>query len=278
MEWSKIKNIVLLMLLTVNVFLLVLVAYRQERSAQYTARAWADAVGVLTRNGITVDESSLPRDISLARLSVARDKTAEANAAAALLGTDAETGQGGGTVYTGEKGTLRFSRSGDFSASFAAGAYPLGEKTASEHALETLALLDFDGQVLSAEERDGQTEVTVRQLWQGTPVFDCTATLVYEGDELRLIRDGSCRLTGTPAAESEAEPLSVVTGLIRFLEGINKLGDVCTALTGMTPGYTCSSGLTDPVTLCPVWYITTDTGAYYLNTCTGVLERAGTAF
>ena len=35
MEWSKIKNIVLLMLLAVNLFLLVLVADQERRSAAY---------------------------------------------------------------------------------------------------------------------------------------------------------------------------------------------------------------------------------------------------
>ena len=35
MEWSKIKNIILLILLGVNLFLVVLLVYEEGRSAQY---------------------------------------------------------------------------------------------------------------------------------------------------------------------------------------------------------------------------------------------------
>lgn len=275
MEWSKLKNIILIVLLVVNLFLLVLVAYREERSARYSEGARADAIGVLEQNGIAVDLENLPRDTELVPLSMERDRQEEASIAAALLGTASESGQGGNVLYTGEKGTARFFRSGDFSVALRADVYPLGPLTAEEHALNTLTLLGFDGEILAAVENGGQTSVTVRQLWQGTPVFNCTATLIYERGALISIQDGaSCRLTGTPTASGTAETLSVVTALLSFLEGLNDKGDVCTALTGMTPGYTFSPGISDPIALSPVWYITTDTGAYYLDAATGALERA----
>ncbi len=275
MEWSKIKNIILIILLTVNLFLLVLVAYREERSARYQASARENAAGVLAQNGIMVDVESLPRDTSLASLSMERDRAQEAAAAAALLGASNESGQGGTVLYTGEKGTARFSRTGDFSADLLAGAYLLEGLSEREHAIRTLALLGFEGEVLSAEEDGGKTVVAARQLWKGVPVFTCRAVLVYEDGELVSIQDGSSRLTGTPAGGGDLVNLSVVTALLRFLDGLNKLGDVCTSLTGMTPGYVFAGGYSDPITLRPVWYITTDTGAYYLDAGTGALERAG---
>lgn len=275
MEWPKLKNIILVILLTANFFLLVLVGYREALSSNYLANARTDAIGVLERSGISVKEEILPQDGSLTPLSMERDRAQEAKAAAALLGTADESEQGGVTVYTGEKGTARFSRSGEFSAVLNANAYPLGDQTVGEHALATLALLDFEGEIVSTQEDGDSIAVTVRQLWQGTPVYTCQAALVYRGGALVSIREGgSTRLTGTPAQSGDAEDLSTVTALVRFLEGITKLGDVCTSLTGMTPGYVFTAGISDPITLRPVWYITTDTGAYYLDADTGELTRA----
>lgn len=275
LEWSKIKNIVLIILLTVNLCLLVLVASQEAHSARQRERARENAVRVLAQNGIAADLQRLPRDISLSRLSMERDREKEAGAASALLGPAVETGQGGTVLYTGDRGMIHFSRTGEFSATLRAGAFPLGELTAAEHAVQTLALLGFEGETVAVAQEKERTVVTVRQLWQGMPVFTCKAALVYEGGALIAIRGGeSYRLTGSPVPSGEAEPLSVATALLRFLEGLNKLGGICTELTDMTPGYAFTPGLNDPVTLYPVWYFTTDTGAYYLDAGTGTLERA----
>lgn len=276
MEWPKLKNIMLIILLLVNLFLLVLLCYREGRSAQYFERTRENAIEILARNGIAVEENVLPQDASLAPLSMERDKTAEAEAAAALLGPVTESGQGGASVYTGEKGTARFSRTGAFSATLWENAYPLtAGQTVQENALSVLAQMEIDAVVLSAETDGNKTVVTARQLWNGTPVFSCGITLVYENQTLVSIREGkSTRLTGTPVRTDTEESQSAVTALMRFLEGINDLGDVCTELTGMTAGYVFTAGVSDPITLKPIWYITTDTGSYYLNAGDGALERA----
>lgn len=276
MEWPKLKNIVLIILLLVNLFLLLLLGYREGRSTQYTERTRQNTIEILANNGISVEESILPGDASLAPFSMERDKTGEAKAAAALLGTVTESGQGGASIYKGEKGTARFSRTGEFSAALCQDAYPLEvEQTVQEHALSILARMDIDAVVLSVQTEGNKTVVTARQNWNGTPVFTCTILLTYEEEALVSIREGSSiRLTGTPVQAGGEESLSTVTALMRFLEGINDLGDVCTVLTEITPGYVFTAGVSDPIKLRPVWYITTDTGAYYLNADSGALERA----
>ena len=52
MEWSKIKNIIIIILLTVNAFLLISVADREWKSAQYQEEARLGAVEVLRSNRI----------------------------------------------------------------------------------------------------------------------------------------------------------------------------------------------------------------------------------
>ncbi len=275
MAWSKLKNIMLIMLLIVNLFLLALVAVRENRSAQYMKSARENVILTFANSGISVDEENIPWEQTLTMQVMERDTERERQGAEALLGACTQTGQGGVYSYVGERGSVRFSRSGGLSASFAATAYPVGDAALEDHALRQLALLRFEGEVVEVVQGRGQAQVCVRQTWSGVPIFSCTATLVYEREHLTGIAEGSCRLTGTPVAVGGEQSLTVATLLIRFLEGITERGDICTAITDMTAGYTLSPSLSDPITLMPTWFIVTDTGVYYLNGLTGALERTG---
>ncbi|MPM30997.1 hypothetical protein SDC9_77550 [bioreactor metagenome] len=274
MEWSKIKNIILLMLVTVNIFLLVLMVSRQVRSDRYTEDARQSAIEVLKQNGISADKDQIPWEKSLPPLTMSRDTEQEKSAAAALLGECTQSWQGGVYRYSGEKGTVQFSRSGEFSGTFSADAYPLNGTPMEDYALRCLSLIGFQGEVIGMVCQDDSVSVSVRQLYEGVPVFSCVATLVYENDCLISISDGSRRLTGTPKTAVGTQSLSMVTVLLRFLEGTNELGDVCTSLESITAGYTFTSGLADPITLTPTWHVSTDIGEYYLDGVTGKLERA----
>ena len=86
MEWSKIKNIVLLMLLAVNLFLLVLVADQERKSAVYQEEARTGAVEILAAANIHMDMEALPPESRLHTMAVERDRTTEDTMAKALLG------------------------------------------------------------------------------------------------------------------------------------------------------------------------------------------------
>ena len=60
MEWSKIKNIVILLLALVNVFLLVLVVSQERRSVRYQEEARTEAVAVLAKNGVDFLPERIP--------------------------------------------------------------------------------------------------------------------------------------------------------------------------------------------------------------------------
>jgi hypothetical protein len=48
---------------------------------------------------------------------------------------------------------------------------------------------------------------------------------------------------------------------------------VCSRVDNLVQGYVCSTPLSGPMTLTPVWQIVTDTGSYQLNLVTGGLTR-----
>ena len=124
---------------------------------------------------------------------------------------------------------------------------------------------------MEAQGATGETVVVVRQLWEGTPVFDCTAVLVYRAGELReLRRDVSHRLVGTPRPVGQEAGLDLVTLLLRFADYVNQNGVVCGEITGFTAGYSLDTQ-SEPTRLVPTWLVETDNGSYHWNTATGTI-------
>lgn len=277
MEWSKIKNIVILLLALVNAFLLVLVFSQENRSARYQEEARIDAVAVLEKNGIAFLPDRIPGDLELSALEVARERIGEAEdrMAEALLGPVRKENQGGDlqASYTSGLGRADFYSSGRFMFSFAPGAMPLSGEDPARHAGECLRLLGFDGELAETAEEGGAVTLTFFQRWEGALVFSCEAVFTYRDGELREI--DAQRLSGSAQrAAGQDAPLSTATVLIRFLAGVNDGAvRVCAEIREMTPGY--QAGLVRPVvSLTPVWRITTDTGVYYMDGLTGEITPA----
>lgn len=273
MEWSKLKNIIILILVLANLFLLLMVGAQQRNSVQYQEQAISDALTVLDRSGIHLNRDIVPNEISLTPLTVARDRESEAALAAELLGNCTVSDLGGGRfLYESDLGQVEFRNNGNFSFVFSVGAHTASAADGQQaHALATMTRIGFSGIPTSYEEPGQRILISLRQTYQEFPVFSCHVTLEYEGDDLRSITGQ--RLMGTPVADSDGSTaITVPTALLRILNGITGLGDICSEITDITPGYLLSS--TDTVRLVPVWHVTTDTGAYTLNTLTGALDRA----
>lgn len=273
MEWSRLKNIIILILLMVNLILGGLVLFYWQREEAGQRAALENAVAILEAQGVSL--SDMPEELSLTELQVQRDQGREDVLAAALLGTVTREDRGAGVYrYTGGKGWIQFHSNGEFSAAFSDEAYPLEGDSPEEHALEVMKLLDFRGRVLDTSQSGGQTRVTVCQLWEGVPVLSCQAVLVYEEDRLAGIVSGR-RLNGTPYASADAQKCAdAASALIWFVNGVKELGDVCNTVTSMEEGYWLSSSISGPTQMTPIWYITTDTGSYQLDGLTGELTRS----
>ena len=274
MEWPKLKNIIILILLLVNVFLLIMVGTQERDTAQYREQTITDTVSVLERNGIHLDRAHVPEELELTPMTVERDQESEAALAAALLGECSSSDLGSGRyAYQGAQGWAEFRSNGSFNITFQDGVRKVEESGGEEaHALTTLEQVGLTGVLVSREENGGQVTLTLRQTWQGLPVYSCQITLEYADGFLKSI--AGQRLMGTPQPSGgKSELISVPTALLRVLNGINDLGDICNEITAMTPGYLLVPSA-DATRLIPMWYVTTDTGVYSLNALTGVLERA----
>lgn len=269
MEWPKLKNIILIILILTNLCLLVFVAQGELRNSQLQRQAREEAIQFLADRGITVDEKQVPQTMELLPQTVERSLEEESQLAAALLGQGVTVEDRGAGVYrySNSTGSIQFHSDGSFSAEFSSGVFPMGEDRVKD-CTELLEKLNFRGEVLSEKE----DALVFRQTWNGYPLFTQQVTLEISDGCLTAMTSGR-RLIGEPVEDTTRQPITVVTALINFWNGLNALGDVCSRIDTITPGYVSVTALSGPMTLTPVWQITTDTGAYQLDTLTGELSR-----
>lgn len=273
MEGTKIKNVVIVILLLLNGFLLLLVGGRRLQDSHSHETAVNSAIQIIRDGGVELDESAVPREMSLKRMQAVRDLGREKELAAGLLGGEVAVQARGGEVYRYQNGNgwIQFHSTGEFLAEFAPGAFALtGE--AAQHGIGLLAALGFEGQVLDDSVADGEGNLLVRQSLSGVPLLGCQATLNYRDGSLVSISDGR-RLLGTPYESGGENSLSAATALMRLYNGMKELGDIYNRMESITPAYTLTVGLSGPAQLTPVWYVKTDTGAYQMDTQTGQVSR-----
>ena len=271
MEWSKLKNIILIILAVTNLFLLAFVISRRAERARLEQETRGEAILFLRERQVEVEERLVPQSVELLPQTVQRDLEREGELAASLLNGPVQAEARGAEVsrYFNDSGSVQFHSDGAFSVQLAPGTCPAGEDRA-ETCRALLALLDFQGELVE----EGEETLTFRQTWEGSPVFNHQVT-VELSDGCVTAMTGGRRLVGEPEEAPGRGTVSVATALVSFLNGLNDLGDVCSRIDGIDQGYLAAASLSGPMSLTPVWRITTDTGAYQLNTVTGELSRMG---
>ena len=274
MEGAKIKNIVIIILLLLNGFLLVLASGHRFEDAHSQQTARESAIQVIRASGAQLEDSVVPREMTLGSMQAERDLEQEKRLAEKLLGGTVTVQARGGDVYRyyNVSGSIQIHSTGEFSALFEDGLFSLGEQDVETHATAVLSRLGFEAQVLEDAVVAGRGSVTCRQMLDGAPLLGCHATLHYADGQLTGISNGR-RLVGTPYADGGKESITVATALMRLFNGLKDLGDVYNRVDSIVPAYTVSVSLSGPAQLTPAWYITTDTGAYQLDTVTGTLSR-----
>lgn len=273
MEWAKVKNIIILVLLLVNGFLLALVGARVGEARRYEQAALTQAARVLENSGIRVDlDAAAPAD-ELSPQTVERDPDRELQMARVLLGGDvqAENRGGGLYLYQNENGVLSVRAGGELSAELADGPGLQAHGGPERHAAGLLKEMGVDAEQVAAAEEDGGTRVRFRQRWGGAPLFSCEVEFVYGDGRLAAVR-GTLLAAQAGAAQAGAG-LTLPTALLRFLDHVRGSGDVCSEIRSMEPGYRAVQSLSGATRLSAVWRISSNTASYYLDASTGELTR-----
>ena len=269
MPWTKLKNIILLILVMTNLFLLVFVlgqAWQNDRAREQT---WENALLFLRERGVQVEEALLPRTSDLLPQVARRDLEGERAAAEALLQGTCEMESRGGEVYRyfNGNGSIQFHSDGTFSAQLDPAAFPLGEDRAGG-CLALLEQIGFQGELL--EERGDA--LTFGQTWDGRRLFNLQVTVTAESGGASGMTAGR-RLVGEPEEDSARQAIDPASALVELFNGISALGDVCNQISALEQGYISGASLSGPMTLTPVWQVATDTGFYQLDLVTGGVSR-----
>ncbi len=255
MRWSKIKNIIILLLVIVNGFLLALVGLRAWQTEQGERETRERMIGILANNGIEFLPQEVPGELKLPSWQVEVETPDEAQAVWLVGELRSVESVGGRTTYTGERGAASFSSDGGVQAEFPSNAWPCDRERITATAAEMLNALSVPSvQETGRREEENAVTVTYTQLWEGEPVFDRTLVLRWEDGSIRSL-NGSC-LLGGGEAQTGGETITSSTALARFLTALNDGGYVCSQITDVYAGYT--SGGTGTVNLTPAWLIGTD--------------------
>ena len=238
MNTARLKNIVILILLLANAFLLVLLFSRRAEENAAHERSVAQLTALLNADGIAFDSALL-------------DGLPDT-----VLSYYSSDGLNSGSCLIRSGGALEaaVSRAVDDPAEFCADlCVPLGYRTFD-------LLSDGARTVVTASRFVGELEV-------------CNASLIFTFSGSTLTTVTGTFLPPIDTSESGETALDAVTALVRFLDYRNASGAVCTGITWLSAGYLVQSTTSAPLQLVPVLRVDTDVYSYYVNIVSGEVSR-----
>lgn len=272
METSKIKNLMIYILLFVNLFLIGLLAadWLQTRSAERTSMEAVETI--LSENGITLSAGRIPGE-AVKGYFVSRDMEKEERVVTALVGRILlrENQNGNIMYYKGEHGAGKFRGTGDFDVLLDDDMVPISGSTV-ETAQSLLRKMGLDGTFspeLSTLTGGVYTTVVMVCEYEGLPVVNGQVKFDFASDSLKLI--SGTRLLDVQREDPAVMTLDPATLLTRFVGIISRNGYVCNELREISPVYLYAPDVSGGK-LSPLWRIETDTSVFYLNMSTGQEE------
>lgn len=246
MEAGKLKTIVILILLCVNLaFGGILLAERMD-TAVGAAQSRSELAEVMAGLGITLDPEIIPAEAPALRYSVSRDPEAEEKLVTALLGEVVGEDQGGNIrLYENENGWARFRSGGSFEVSLKVAGSSLDSRL-RESGLNIVR--DEESYVCATGE---------------ARIFNCRFTLSQRAGGIYV---SGRFLPGSPEAAEPADSSDTATLLLRFHDRMQDAGGIYTRIEEILPGYVLNVSASS-MELTPVWRITTDGGVRYLDVC-----------
>lgn len=262
MKTSRLKNIIILMLVLLNLFLIGFSGVR--RASEYTShrRTISQLITLFAADGVTLEDRAVVFDNPPQPLSLTRDMSLDQKMAAFLLSDDVTASDEGGGIYsfTSSAGQMDSRASGSFQASGSLGSDPVSVFR------RFCRLFGYQDLVMDID-KTGTGSATALQYVAGYPVVGCTVTFRVTDGEIRSV--SGTHLPSAGSTDTHAASLSAVTALTAFLEARRVEGAVISTVTDVTACYMLQSSAASPMTLVPVWRLTTDTVMYYINASTG---------
>lgn len=194
MNWSRAKNILIVLFVAIDVFLLALIAYNEHQINSRREDTLAQTVSILAAGGITVDKQAIPDVRGGGERLYLANLTAYPHAVArALLGETYEkrAGAEGEFVYANDTGTLttwedRFCFEGGGTGGKAV--TPRRAQYLAGKVMESLGV-EKKYVTLAVQGQEGNsTTLLVTPRYEGVPVEGTQLILRFEGDILKYMQ------------------------------------------------------------------------------------------
>jgi len=266
MDRTRLKNIIILILALVNLFLLGSLAMRRSEGRAARLRTQAEMTELLASEGIRL-RIDLPDDLPPAGRTLHRDMSADRLLAASLLGTGMTESDEGGGIYTcvSPTGRAQFRASGRFEAT--------GQLAQSDpEAVCKKFCQAFGYGDLTLELDNGSGAGSAVQYFEGYPVVNATVEFLVEDNCLISVSGVHLPSEAVPAGQSGGT-MTAATALSKFLEARRASGAVVSELTDLYLCYEAQSSAAAPISLSAVWCVVSDTGDYFVNCSTGAVTR-----
>ncbi len=270
MEYSKIKNIIIAILLLVNIFFLAIFIIGHTESGKLERQAKEDIVSIFAAGGVSLDISKIPKDVSLGYYKLARDTGAEKLIAETFLGAKDMTSAGGNVYqYANVLGEATFRPGGEFEILFTSGKD--FEDSSPKALLSYLKNMGFD-----VDEKNVKTEVsgdaatlTFSLDYSSLRVFNASVVMKFKAGKLVSVAG---RRPASYPQYSDSAVMNVSTALISFINGIKELDPSCREVRGVAAGYLISENAPGSFELLPVWRMEANSGSYYVNGLNGKIS------
>ena len=278
MDKARIKNFIIIVLVLVNAFLLLNVI--SSAKEQWDAQDFRveSLKKVLSDNGITLDSDIELPDSVPPLLSLKRDMEAEYDSFKALIGNCTVLDLGGNVFYyEGIDGQAKSRGTGDFEMKLNSGVVNKGRDPvyAAKSAMKKLGIECSSAEPVIAVEGENVT-VTLCCAWDGVAVYSAKINFYFYSDNL-LIISGTRPLQEENTVSSSENYPDAVTVLMGFLESSSQSGYVCSEISDLQVEYSMYSAVSGYCTLKPVWCIQTNSGSYYIDAETGIIENISSA-
>lgn len=274
MRWTKIKNIIILLLAAVNLMLLTVVGLRTVKTLRLDRATRTRMETVLERSGVAFLPDELPGEMELSARGLALSPPTAAQAALIVGEITESVHTSTEASYVGPRGGITFSGN-TVDARLLPGALPLNGEYAAQNGNALLTSLGMDFAETRRRQLGSGVELTFTQHWDQVPIPDMSLTLSYTDGSLRRI-SGRCLPGQELPTEIQRPCIDGPTALARFLEARNREGYVCSQIRAMYPGYILVQEKERQPLLCPAWFLETDTWPwrFAIDSWTGEVKAA----
>ena len=262
----RLKNIIIVILLLANAFLLGVLSMRQTSENASHRQTSEQLVKLCAADGMSLKAEDIPSKTAPAGQSLARDMDREREVAAFFLGKNPVRADQGGDLYsyTGAAGgAAQFRSGGSFDIACA-----LSGSDGAQLVRDFCREFSYSDPVFALDDNGSGTAAAVCRYGKLT-VSNCTVTFTLDRGTLMAVSGTLLPEKGTDLSFDQ-EPLSAAAALTAFQKMRRERQAAVSSITEISSCYELQSAASS-MSLVPAWCIVTDTGEYYVNCISGAV-------